>query len=73
MDCFREGKRNGAAASKIIREDIRGLMHEPLNAARKRLNIARPNAYLHALDVCANRGLVIDQIGLAPNEFQAAA
>lgn len=73
MDCFREGKRNGAAASKIIREDIFALMHEPLNAARKRLNIARPTAYLRALDVCQAEGLVIDQIGLAPNEFQAAA
>ena len=48
-------------------------MHEPLNAARKRLNIAKPTAYLRALDVCQAEGLVIDQIGLAPNEFQAAA
>lgn len=73
MDCFREGKRNGAAASRIVREDIIALLHEPLDAARARLNIAKPVAYLHALDVCAEKGLVAHQIGLDPNQVQVAA
>jgi len=65
MDCFREGKRNGAAASRIVREDIIALLHEPLDAARARLNIAKPVAYLHALDVCADIGIEADQIQVA--------
>jgi ubiquinone biosynthesis protein COQ4 len=65
MDCFREGKRNGAAASRIVREDIIALLHEPLAAARARLNIATPVAYLHALDVCADIGIEADQIQIA--------
>ena len=65
MDCFREGKRNGAAASRIVREDIIALLHEPLEAARARLNIAKPVAYLHALDVCADIGIEADQIQIA--------
>ena len=65
MDCFREGKRNGAAASHIVREDIIALLHEPLEAARARLNIATPVAYLHALDVCADIGIEADQIQIA--------
>lgn len=73
MDCFREGKRNGAAASRIVREDIIALLHEPLDAARARLNIARPVAYLHALDVCAKEGLVAGQIGLDSNAVEVAA
>jgi ubiquinone biosynthesis protein COQ4 len=73
MDCFREGKRNGAAASRIVREDIIALLHEPLDAARARLNIARPVAYLHALEVCAKMGVVAGQIALNPSQGQVAA
>ncbi|MBU1287378.1 MAG: ubiquinone biosynthesis protein COQ4 [Alphaproteobacteria bacterium] len=73
MDCFHEGKRNGAIASKIVQEDIVALMHEPLETARKRLRIEKPVAYLKALEICAHRGLVADEIGLVPNQIQAAA
>lgn len=65
MACFREGKRNGAAASRIVREDIIALLHEPLAAARARLTIAAPVAYLHALGVCADIGIEADQIEIA--------
>jgi len=56
MDSFREGKRNGAKAGKIIREDIVALMHEPLEAARARLGIEKPVAYHNALKVLTARG-----------------
>lgn len=56
MDCFREGKRNGAKAAKIMRQDIIALMHEPLEAARARLGIDTPVAYQHALKVLTARG-----------------
>ena len=62
MDCLWEAKRNGKAASRIIREDIIALLHEPLEDARKRLNIARPAAYLHALKVCADAGIAARDI-----------
>ncbi len=47
--CYREGRRHGAAADKIIAEDICALLEEPLEAARARLNIAPPRAYRTAL------------------------
>ena len=53
MDCLWEGKRNGREASPIIREDIIALLHEPLEDARRRLNIRKPVAYLNALKVSA--------------------
>ncbi|KCZ94588.1 Coq4 family protein [Hyphomonas johnsonii] len=65
MDCFWEGKRNGAAASKIIREDIIALLHEPLDSARERLGIARPDAYYRALDICADMGIAASEIQVA--------
>tara|TARA_R110001599_G_scaffold1737_2_gene8699 strand:+ start:2021 stop:2812 length:792 start_codon:yes stop_codon:yes gene_type:complete len=73
MDCFREGKRNGAAAARIVRQDIIALLHEPLDAARARLNIATPVAYHHALEVCADRGLIAEEIGLDPDLARVAA
>jgi len=56
MDCFREGKRNGAMAQKITRQDIIALMHEPLEAARARLGIEKPVAYHRALKILTARG-----------------
>ncbi|MFN7054667.1 Coq4 family protein [Hyphomonas sp.] len=56
MDCFREGKRNGAKAQKIMRQDIIALMHEPLEAARARLGIEKPVAYHHALKILTASG-----------------
>lgn len=62
MDCLWEARRNGKAASRIIREDIIALLHEPLEDARKRLNIQRPAAYLNALRVCAEAGIAAKDI-----------
>jgi ubiquinone biosynthesis protein COQ4 len=56
MDCFREGKRNGAKAEKIMRQDIVALMHEPLDAARARLGIEKPVSYHRALKVLMANG-----------------
>lgn len=49
MDCFWEGKRNGAAAAKIVEQDIMALLREPLADARARLGIAPPVKYHEAL------------------------
>lgn len=62
MDCLWEGKRNGKLASKIVREDVIALLHEPIEDARKRLNIRRPVAYLNALKVCAEGGIAASDI-----------
>ena len=43
-----EGYRNGRKAKWISGEDYLTLLHEPLDAARARLGIATPVAYLHA-------------------------
>jgi ubiquinone biosynthesis protein COQ4 len=73
MDCFWEGKRNGAAAKRIVREDIIALMHEPLDAARARLGIRKPEAYHHALRVLKDHGYTAaTQLGDA-KPLQAAA
>lgn len=56
MDCFWEGKRNGAKAEKIMRQDIVALMHEPLEAARARLGIEKPEAYHRALKILTANG-----------------
>ena len=57
MDCLWEGKRNGRVADRLIREDIIALLHEPIEDARRRMNIRKPVAYLHALKVCADAGI----------------
>lgn len=51
MDCFWEGKRNGAAAAKIVEQDIMALLREPLDAARARLGIKPPSIYQETLAV----------------------
>lgn len=56
MKCFWEGKRNGAVAQKIMRQDIVALMHEPLEAARARLGIRPPVVYRRALEVLTAHG-----------------
>jgi ubiquinone biosynthesis protein COQ4 len=43
-----EGYRHGRAAKWLHAEDVETLFAEPLEAARKRLNIARPAAYERA-------------------------
>ena len=43
-----EGYRNGRRAAWLLGEDYEALMHEPLDAARRRLRIPEPAAYRHA-------------------------
>ncbi len=43
-----EGYRHGKRAAWLMGEDYEALMHEPLDAARKRLGIAEPVAYRRA-------------------------
>ncbi len=57
MDCFWEGKRNGAAAAKIVEQDIMALLREPLADARARLGIAAPVKYQQALAMFEHTGL----------------
>lgn len=45
LDAIREGRRLGKASAKIAHEDIEALMHEDIDAARKRLNIGEPVLY----------------------------
>ncbi len=56
MACFWEGKRNGAAAAKIVEQDIEALLREPLDEARTRLRIRRPELYERAFAILAQRG-----------------
>jgi ubiquinone biosynthesis protein COQ4 len=48
-----EGYRNGRNANWLHKEDVDTLFAEPLDAARKRLNIPRPVAYERAQDLVA--------------------
>jgi ubiquinone biosynthesis protein COQ4 len=73
MDCFWEGKRNGALAQKIIRQDIVALLHEPLADARERLGIKVPAAYRRARDIIIESGLTYDGPGPAPVIAKVAA
>lgn len=69
MESFWEGKRNGAKAKKIVRQDILALMREPLESARARLGIEKPVAYHHALKVLAAQGYTSEtQLQHAPRE-----
>lgn len=56
LAAIREGQRHGTKSPNIINEDIRKLLAEPLDAARARLNIGAPNAYLRAHDALRARG-----------------
>ena len=66
MAAIREGQRHGTAAANIMNEDIRALLAEPLDAARKRLNIATPATYHRAHDAYRT-------VGIDPYNFLAAA
>ena len=48
MDILKEGKRNGAIAEKLAAEDITSLLKEPLEDARARLGIQKPELYERA-------------------------
>ncbi len=53
----REARRNGAAAKNIISQDILALMAEPLEDARKRLNIAPPLSYQRVHETMRHQGI----------------
>jgi ubiquinone biosynthesis protein COQ4 len=48
LAAVREGQRNGKAALKIAQQDIRALLAEPLEDARRRMNISVPVKYWEA-------------------------
>lgn len=52
-----EGYRNGRRAAWLSGEDYERLMHEPLDAARRRLNVPVPMRYLAAQARLAEQGL----------------
>jgi ubiquinone biosynthesis protein COQ4 len=52
-----EGYRNGKRAAWLSGEDYEQLMHEPLDQARRRLNIPTPVRYLYAQKRLAEQGL----------------
>jgi ubiquinone biosynthesis protein COQ4 len=56
MKCFHEGRRNGAAAQKIVLQDIPALLREPLDAARARLGINKPVIYRQTLKLLQTSG-----------------
>lgn len=63
MAVFREAKRAGKQSGMIMFEDIEALLREPLDAARKRLNIPEPTAYLYALRAAKDVGIDARAIG----------
>jgi ubiquinone biosynthesis protein COQ4 len=54
---IRQGQRCGTAAQKLIEQDIRALLAEPLDSARTRLNIADPTLYQQAHHTYRSRGI----------------
>ena len=56
-DVIAEGRRNGKAAKRIIEQDISALLREPIDAARARLNIAKPVLYRNAMRVLSEHGV----------------
>jgi ubiquinone biosynthesis protein COQ4 len=63
---IRQGQRHGTAAPNIINEDIRALLAEPLETARKRLGIGSPTEYLRVHQA-------YQAVGVDPHNFLAAA
>lgn len=66
LKAIRQGQRHGRAAANIVDESITDLLAEPIEEARKRLNIGQPTQYRAAH--CAYRSRGID-----PYNFLAAA
>lgn len=54
---IREGQRNGRKAPRITEQNIMSLLAEPLEDARRRLNIAPPTQYLRAHEVFRSEGM----------------
>lgn len=57
MDMMWEGKRNGAAAEKLVNEDFLSLLDRPIDEVRKKLNIAKPTLYRRALAILDDSGV----------------
>lgn len=53
-----EGRRHGKRAKWLSNEDYEALMYEPLDAARRRLNIGDPKLYRQAQAELEAAGLV---------------
>lgn len=56
-DVIKEGRQNGKVATRIIDQDIEALLHEPIDEARKRLNIKKPVLYKRALKIIDDAGI----------------
>jgi len=56
-DVIKEGRENGKRASAIVYEDIEELLREPIDQARERLGIRKPEKYYNALKVIENAGI----------------
>ncbi|MEQ3745911.1 MAG: Coq4 family protein [Henriciella sp.] len=63
-DVLVEGRKHGKLAKRIADQDIIKLLSEPLEAARKRLNIKKPALYTQALNV-------VSELGLEPAQLAA--
>ena len=66
LSAIREGQRNGTAAANIVDESILALLAEPIEVARKRLNIGSASQYHAAHGAYRARGI-------DPYNFMAAA
>lgn len=66
LQAIREGQRNGTAAANLVNESILDLLAEPIESARKRLNIGQPTLYRAAHTAYRSRGI-------DPYNFLAAA
>jgi len=53
----KEARANGKAAARVADQDIEALLREPLDDARKRMNIAKPVAYKNALRIIGDHGI----------------
>ena len=68
-----EGKRLGREAAKLAHQDVEMLMREPLEDARKRLNIGKPEIYRECLKIFEAEGLSTQDPGGSPTLQSAAA
>lgn len=57
LKSVRQAQKSGAACPRLIEQDITALLAEPLDAARKRLNIAQPTAYRAAHAALRDQGI----------------
>ena len=57
-----EGRRLGRECGKLAHQDVEALMHEDIDAARARLNLAKPEVYFDCLRIMREEGLGPDQV-----------